>query len=170
MVSNQKPVIVRRFSRDWLPGYANQRRLICDGCLEMLDTGGKVLMLPLAEIKHVSFVREFGPAGQQEPERLTRKTFAARPRTAGIMVRVHFKDSDMLEGMAANDLSMLENDGLLLAPPDTRSNVQRIYIPRLAIAELDVLAVIKTPTPRKSASALQDDLFAEIPMPSSRPN
>jgi hypothetical protein len=170
MVSSQKPVIVRRFSRDWLPGYANQRRLVNDGQLEILDTGGKVLNLPLSEIKHVSFVRELGSAGQQEPERLARKTFAARPRTAGIMVRVHFKDSDMIEGLATNDISLLENEGLLLTPPDTRSNVQRIYVPRLAIAELEVLAVIKTPTPRKAVTLLQDDLFAQIPMPNSRPN
>ena len=39
MVSNQKPVIVRRFSRDWLPGYANLRNLGHDGVLEILDTG-----------------------------------------------------------------------------------------------------------------------------------
>lgn len=170
MVSNHKPVIVRRFSRDWVPGYANQRRLVHDGMLEILDTGGKVLTLGLAEIKHVSFVREFGPAGQQEPERLARKTFATRPRTAGVMVRVHFKDQDTLEGLASNDASLLENEGLLLAPPDTRSNVQRIYVPRLAIAEMEVLAVIKPPTPRKGRSVMQDDLFAAIPVPSSRLN
>ena len=170
MASSQKPVIVRRFSRDWLAGFVNQRRLVQDGSLEVLDTGGKVLTLALAEIKHVSFVRELATAGQPEPERLTRKTFAARPRTAGVMVRVHFKDADMLEGLATNDLSLLENEGLFLTPPDTRSNVQRIYIPRLAIAELEILAVIKTPTARKVASQMQDDLFATIPMPSSRPN
>jgi hypothetical protein len=168
MISNQKPVIVRRFSRDWLAGFANQRRLVVNGMLEILDTGGKVLNLPLAEIKHVSFVRDFGAAGQQEPERLARKTFSSRPRTAGISVRVHFKDNDMLEGIATNDISLLDNEGLLLTPPDTRSNVQRIFIPRLAIAELEVLAVIKQPTPRKAATVLQDDLFASYPVPSSR--
>jgi hypothetical protein len=170
MGSSQKPVIVRRFSRDWLAGFVNQRQLVHDGALEILDTGGKVLTLPLSEIKHVSFVRELGPLGQQEPERLARKTFASRPRTAGVLVRVHFRDSDMLEGLSSNDLSLLENDGLLLTPPDTRSNVQRIYVPRLAIAELEIVAVIKAPAPRKAAALLQDDLFASIPMPNSRPN
>ena len=171
MVSNQKPVIVRRFSRDWLPGYANLRNLGHDGVLEILDTGGKVVTLPLSEIKHVSFVREFGPAGQQDPERLLRKTFASRPRTAGITVRVRFKDNDVLEGLVSNDLSLLEHDGLLLTPPDTRSNTQRIYIPKLAIAELEVLSIIKPPAARKSSSSLlQDDLFANTPVPSGRPN
>jgi len=171
MVSNQKPVIVRRFSRDWLAGYANMRNLVNAGVLEILDTGGKLLTLSLSEIKHVSFVREFGAAGQQDPERLLRKTFASRPRTAGVTVRIRFKDNDVLEGLAANDVSLLENDGLLLTPPDTRSNTQRIYIPRLAIAELEVLSVIKPPAARKSSdSLLQDDLFANAPLPSGRPN
>jgi hypothetical protein len=48
--------------------------------------------------------------------------------------------------------------------------VQRIYVPRLAIAELEIVAVIKAPAPRKAAALLQDDLFASIPMPNSRPN
>jgi hypothetical protein len=171
MVSNQKPVIVRRFSRDWLPGYANLRNLGHDGVLEILDTGGKVVTLPLSEIKHVSFVRDFGPAGQSDPERLLRKTFASRPRTAGVTVRVRFKDNDVLEGLAANDLSLLEHDGILLTPPDTRSNTQRIYIPKLAIAELEILSIIKPPASRKSSSSLlQDDLFANTPIPSGRPN
>lgn len=171
MASNQKPVIVRRLSGDWLSGYANPRRLVEAGTLEILDQGGKVLALPLSEIKLVSFVRDFGLPGEATPEKMARKTFAGRPRVAGIMVRIHFKDADALEGLAANDRSLLENDGLLLTPPDLRSNVQRIYVPRLAIAELEVLAVIHTPKTRAERPApLQDDLFASLPLSNTRLN
>jgi len=38
-------------------------------------------------------------------------------------------DGEELEGLAANDRSLLEGSGLLLTPPDTRSNTQRIYVP-----------------------------------------
>jgi hypothetical protein len=171
MASNQKPVIVRRLSGDWLSGYANPRKLVVDGGLELLDQGGKVIALPLAEIKLASFVRDFGSPGDSAPEKLARKTFAGRPRVAGLMVRITFKDGDMLEGMAANDRSLLDNDGLLLTPPDLRSNVQRMYIPRLAIAELEVISVIHPPKVRVQRVAnLQDDLFANLPVSNSRLN
>jgi len=58
-------------------------------------------------------------------------------------VRVRFTDNDVIEGLAQNDVSLLEGDGLFLIPPDTRSNTQRIFIPRLAVAEFEVLAVIR---------------------------
>ena len=146
MASNQKPVIVRRLSGDWLSGYANPRRLVSDGGLELLDQSGKVMNLPLGEIKVVSFVRDFGQLGDAAPEKLARKTFAGRPRVAGLMVRITFKDSDTLEGLADNNRTLLDNEGLLLTPPDLRSNVQRLYVPRLAIAEMEVLSVIHPPS------------------------
>ena len=59
----------------------------------------------------------------------------------------------MLEGLAPTDRSLLdslaEDDGLFLTPPDTRSNTQRLYIPRSAIAEFQLLAVITTPSRRQ---------------------
>jgi len=41
-----------------------------------------------------------------------------------------------------NDLTQVSADGFFLNPPDSRSNTQRIFVPRNAIAELTVLAVI----------------------------
>jgi len=53
-------------------------------------------------------------------------------------------DGEELEGLAANDRSLLEGSGLLLTPPDTRSNTQRIYVPRSAIQTLEVVGLIGT--------------------------
>lgn len=171
MVSSQKRVIVRRFSRDWLAGFVSQRHFVADGCLELLDVSGKRVTPPLSEIKMVSFVRDFGPTGATDPERLGRKNFAGRPRSPGLMVRLRFRDNEILEGLVANDLTLLENEGILLTPPDTRSNTQRIYIPRLALTELEVLGLIKTPAARKPpGSIVQEDLFANTPVTGSRPN
>ena len=47
-----------------------------------------------------------------------------------------------MEGLAANDRSLVEGAGLLLTPPDTRSNTQRIYVPRQAIQSLEVVSLI----------------------------
>jgi len=70
---------------------------------------------------------------------------------------------------------MLNDAGLFLTPPDTRSNTQRIYVPRAAIAELLLLAVITTPSRRKpipasSLPSLQEDLFNTLLPPNTRPN
>ena len=46
------------------------------------------------------------------------------------------KDESILEGLAANDLTLLDPAGLLVTPPDTRSNTQRIFLPRTSITEL----------------------------------
>ena len=51
-------------------------------------------------------------------------------------------DGDELEGLAANDRSLIEGAGLLLTPPDTRSNTQRIYVPAQAIQTLEVVGLI----------------------------
>jgi hypothetical protein len=52
---------------------------------------------------------------------------------------------------------------LLLTPPDTRSNTQRIYVPRQAVQTLEVLSLIgaagrkRAETPKPSVE--QADLF-----------
>jgi hypothetical protein len=51
-------------------------------------------------------------------------------------------DGEELEGLAANDRSLVEGVGLLLTPPDTRSNTQWIYVPRQAIQSLEVVSRI----------------------------
>ena len=53
--------------------------------------------------------------------------------------------------------------GLLLTPPDTRSNTQRVYVPRQAIQTLEVLSLIgaasrkRAYTPKPTGE--QRDLF-----------
>ena len=65
-----------------------------------------------------------------------------RPRTGGLWLRLTLNDGDELEGLAANDRTLVDGAGLLLTPPDTRSNTQRIYVPRQAIQALEVLSLI----------------------------
>src|SRR6201992_4391465 len=110
----------------------------------MLDLEGKLVSVHMAEVKWICFVREFQSGDASQPERLLRKTFVTRPRSEGLWVRVRLKDNDQIEGLAPNDLSLLEGEGIFLVPPDTRSNTPRIFLPTQAVAELDILAVIKT--------------------------
>jgi hypothetical protein len=159
MPVSRKKVIVRKLSRDWLSGYLPPASFVANEQVEMLDLAGKLVSVALAEIKWICFVRDFQSGDANHPERLLRKTFVTRPRTQGLWIRVRLKDNEVIEGLAQNDLTLLEGEGLFLIPPDTRSNTQRIFLPRQAVAELDVLAVIKTGSRRSPAEAVQESLF-----------
>jgi hypothetical protein len=158
MPSTHKRVIVRKFSRDTLSGYVAPAVFVSDGKLELLNTAGNLVFVSLDEIKTVLFVRDFSDA------EFTRKTFTSRPRTEGLWVRLKFKDNDMLEGLMPNDLNQIGSDGFLLNPPDTRGNVQRIFVPKTAVTQANVLAVIGgSQTRRRPAKAEegQPELFSE---------
>lgn len=164
MASLRKPVIVRKFSRDWHAGYAGAGFDGDPAELEILDPAGKVLRVPWNQVKWVCYVRDFpsSPADQANPERLLHKRFAIRPRTAGIWLRLTLTDGEEIEGLAANDLSLVQGTGLLLTPPDTRSNTQRIYVPRQAIQTLEVVALIGAASRKRAATPTaidQADLF-----------
>jgi hypothetical protein len=75
-------------------------------------------------------------------------------------------DGEELEGLAANDRSLVEGAGLLVTPPDTRSNTQRIYVPRQAIQSLEVVGLIgaaghKQPSATRRATE-QPELFPAV--------
>jgi hypothetical protein len=137
MPSTHKKVIVRKVDRDTLNGYVASAHFVHDGKFELLNTSGNVVAIELTDIKCVFFVREFG-----ESDSLPRKTFTTRPRSEGLWVRIKFKDGEVLEGLMPNDLSLTTAEGFLINPPDLRSNVQRLFVPRTALESLTVLAVI----------------------------
>src|SRR5262249_52652228 len=158
MPSTHKKVVVRKMDRDSINGYVAPANFVREGKLELLNTAGNVVAIDLKDIKIVYFVREFG--NEDSP---SRKTFTTRPRTEGLWVRLRFKDNELLEGMMPNDLSLNTAEGFLINPPDLRSNTQRIFVPRTALASLTVLAVIGG-THRKRRAAddgRQVQLFGE---------
>jgi hypothetical protein len=163
MASGRKPVIVRKFSRDWFAGYAGVGFGQDAAELEILDLSGKVLRMGWEQVKWVCYVRDLAVGDQANPERLIHKRFSIRPRTAGVWLRLMLIDGDEIEGLAANDRTLLEGAGILLTPPDTRSNTQRIYVPRQAIQTLEVAGLIGAPGRRKTAAKgeEQPELFPE---------
>jgi hypothetical protein len=174
MSSAHKKVIVRRFTGETLPGYLP----LSNRSIDLLDLTGRIVPLLLNDIKHVCYVRDFNLHDTVNPERLSRRTFLAKPRTEGLWLRMTFRTGDLLEGLAPIDITLIDDliqdTGLHLAPPDTRSNTQRIYVPRSSITELQLLAVITTPSRRKplasSVPSMQEDLFNNLVPPNGRPN
>jgi len=136
MATTHKRVVVRKIDRDTVNGYVNAA-FVVDGKVEVINTSGNVVAINLHDVKGVYFVREFG-----DSESLVRKTFTSRPRTEGLWVRLRFRDNEVIEGMMSNDLLQEGGDGFSIIPPDPRSNTQRIFVPRSALAEMTVLGVI----------------------------
>jgi hypothetical protein len=171
MASQRKPVIVRKFSRDWCAGYAEASLGQNATELEILDLAGKVVRISWEQVKWVCYVREFPAAShssdQANPERLLHKRFSIRPRTPGLWLRMTLTDGDDLEGLATNDRSLIDGAGLLLTPPDKRSNTQRIYVPRQAIRSLEVVSLVGAPGRKRTEAAKeaaeQPELFPSEP-------
>jgi hypothetical protein len=179
MSSAHKKVIVRRFTGETLPGYLPLAGFTRNRIIDLLDLEGRVISLSINDIKYICYVRDYNLNDTSNPERLTRRTFLAKPRTEGLWLRLTFRSGDLLEGLAPIDITLADdliNDtGLQLTPPDVRSNTQRIFVPRTSITDLQLLAVITTPSRRKplpasSVHSLQEDLFTNLIPPNTRPN
>jgi hypothetical protein len=179
MSSSRKKVIVRRITGEIVPGYLPLAAFVRSGTVDLLDLSGHVIPISLSDIKYICYVRDFNLNDTANPERLTRRTFLARPRTEGLWLRLTFRTEDQLEGLAPIDASLLDDligdAGLQLIPPDIRSNTQRVFVPRTAIADLQLIAVITTPSrkkplPASAAATLQSELFNTPLPPNTRPN
>lgn len=160
MPSGQKKVIVRQFNDQLHWGYLPQEIVLLHGYVELIDPSAHVIPILLGEIKWIAYVRDFNLADPHLPERLDRRRFAGRPRTEGLWIRLRFTDGDQLEGLVQINRSLLDNladsTGLFLAPPDTRGNTQRLFVPRSAIASFDPLGLIQ-PASAKPAKPKKEE-------------
>jgi hypothetical protein len=165
----QKKVIVRQFKGGLAWGYLSASGFVSDGRVTLMEVDGRAKTLDFKDIKAICYVRDFNLDDSEDPERLGRKNFQSRPRGEGLWLRLGFLDGDSIEGLSGFDLSfiesLLEDRGLFLAPPDARANTQRVFVPRSALASLEVLGYISAPSkriaPKPRADAGQPRLFAE---------
>lgn len=183
MSSSQKKVILRRFLGDVLFGYLPASGFVEQGEIHYLNLQGRIATVPVPEIKTVCYVRDFNLNDPSGPERLQRRTFLSRPRGDGLWIRITFRDDgDVLEGLVTADASLLDgltgDLGLYLSPPDTRTNTQKVYVPRSAISTLEILAVVTSPSKRERPDtkaqeadkaevvvSVQEPLFEGVPGP-----
>lgn len=149
--TTNKKVLVARFDRETLTGFVQTPGGFSADSVELLTQGGTLLQVPYSETKAVCFVRDFD-AGETWREH---RSFAARPKSAGLWVRVHFRDGDSIEGMLANNLMLVEPAGFSIVPPDPTFQNQRIFVPRAAIEEVQVLGVIGSPLKRRPPKRIE---------------
>jgi hypothetical protein len=143
--TTNKKVFVARFDRESLRGFIQTPGGFLDDSLELLTPSGNLLRLPYSDIKAVSFVRDFD-AGDTWREH---RAFATRPKSPGLWVRLVFRDGDTTEGVLANNLMLVEPVGFQVTPPDPTFQNQRLFVPRSALREVQVLGVIGSPLRRR---------------------
>jgi hypothetical protein len=165
----QKKVVVRQFKGGLTWGYLPAGGFLENEHVTLMQVDGRAKTLDFMDIKTVCYVRDFNLDDQEDPERLGRRAFPARPRGEGLWLRLGFLDGDSLEGLSGFDMafvdSLLEERGLFLTPPDVRANVLRAFVPRAALASLEVLGYITAPSKRAAAKPVKGEgqprLFAE---------
>jgi hypothetical protein len=140
-VSTNKKIVIRRFDRDAVQGYVNPQTYLQSAGVELLNPSGSLLIVPYEEIKSVHFVRDFGSV-EVPPER---RLFNTRPKLNGLWLRMRLRDGELMDGLLPNNLLLLEPYGFTVAPPNPSSNSQRIFVPRAALADVQVLGVVGSP-------------------------
>lgn len=135
--TTRKRVVIRKLDKELIKGFLDPNRFVAPE-IEVLDREGRLLRVPLEEIKGIFFVRDF----EGNPDRAERKIFRSRPRLAGLWMRMTFKDAEVLEALLPNDLLGIDPYGFLVTTPDVYSNNLKIYVPRTALTAMEVLGVI----------------------------
>ncbi|MDP9112313.1 MAG: hypothetical protein M3O20_01375 [Acidobacteriota bacterium] len=137
-LTTNKKVFVTRFERESVQGFVQTPGGFAENAVELLTPAGTLLRFPYSEIKAVCFVRDFDGGDTWRQHR----SFASRPKAPGLWVRLVFLDNDSTEGMLPNNLMLLEPNGFFITPPDPSFQNQRIFVPRVALREVQVVGVI----------------------------
>lgn len=154
--STTKKVVLARFDREPLRGFLNPHAWVQNGAVDLLSPSGSLHPVPLETVKAICFVRDLEGAGIFSE----RTQFRARPKSSGLWVELRFRDGDLLEGMIPNNLLGIEENGIGVTPPDASGNTQRVFVPKPALSEVNVIGVIGVPRKRvKEEEERQIQLF-----------
>jgi hypothetical protein len=153
--STTKKVLIRRFEREPLAGFVNPQTFQQPAGVELLLVDGSLATIPYQEIKSVSFVRDFDAVDPPADRRI----FNTRPKMDGLWVRMKFRDGEIMDGLLSNNLLQLEANGFTVTPPDPYANNQRVFVPRIAMSEMQVLGVVGSPLrSRKPKIAVKEQI------------
>ena len=158
--STNKKVLLARFDREPVEGFVQASAGFEGETIDVLTPSGSLVRIPVADTKAVCFVRDFD-AGETWREH---RTFLTRPKMPGVWVRLLFRDGDSLEGMLPNNLMLVAPAGFSIIPPDPTFQNQHIFVPRLALREIQVLGVVGSPLKRRKSKTGEDgqlEMFGE---------
>ena len=158
--STNKKVVVIRFEREPVAGVANPAAFGTSGSVEILTATGILVKASYEEVKAVCFVKDLPAPDAWQPHRL----FSVRPKSGGLWVRFRFRDQDSLDGVVPNNLLNLEASGFTIIPPDPSFLNQRIFVPKAALLEAQVMGVIGSPLRQPAARRVKPKSPAQIEM------
>ena len=138
---------MRRFDRENLTGFINSLSYLQPNAIELLKPDGTLIQLPYTEVKSVCFVRDF------EAEAESQRIFLTRPKLEGVWVRMFFRDGEVLDGILPNNLLAWDIAGYMVTPPESDANNQRVFVPREALRNIQVLGVVGSPLRAKRKKA-----------------
>lgn len=147
--------MIRRFDREPLSGYVHPQTYLRPNGVELLTPEGSFSIVPYNEVKAVHFVKDF--EGAAPPEH---NVFNTRPKMDGLWVRMRFRDEEVMDGILPNNLLQIEVFGFTVTPPEPYSNNQRVFVPRAALKEVQVLGVVGSPlrAPRKAKGVPKEQI------------
>ncbi|HWR16230.1 MAG TPA: hypothetical protein VN577_15485 [Terriglobales bacterium] len=100
-------------------------------------TAARAVVVSLDSLKAIFFVKNF----DGNPSYAETKFFNPEPQIEGLWVHVTFQDGEVTEGIVHNGLSLLNDSGFLMKPPDPQSNNQAVYVLKSAISAFRVVGV-----------------------------
>lgn len=147
--STVKRVVLYRFDRLPLQGIVNPASYLRDDRVEFITLDGNLQTPVYPEVKAVCFVSDAGRTDLFDEHSL----FERRPKVAGLWTRFTFRDGDQLDGVLSQDLLEWPHAGYLLTPPHSGASRQRVFIPRAALSQTELLGVVGRAASAASARA-----------------
>ena len=147
-----KQVRIQRFDREPLAGHIDPRTYLGADGVEFLSPSGERTVVPYNDMKILYFVGDL----RGGETRIERRTFVSRPKLAGLWIRLHFRDGDLIEGVLPNDFLALEAHGFTITPPDWSIHHRKVFVPRAALIRAEVLGVVGSSASRQRRKPLPD--------------
>ncbi|MBM3783941.1 MAG: hypothetical protein FJW30_06240 [Acidobacteria bacterium] len=129
---------ILRFDREPVTGFVHPQTFQTETGIELLSRDGNIRTLPYGEVKVLCFVQDF----DDELPELNNRLFASRPKSAGLWVRMAFRDGALMDGLLPNNLLIPDPYGFTVTPPDLTVTPQRVFVPRAALKSIHVMAVV----------------------------
>ena len=137
-MEEKRKVILRKLNGEVLKGYVEGTPdLLTVDLVTIASLTEEKIQVPKQDVKALFFVRKF--TGDKEYSEV--KFFESQPKIDGLWVRLHFMDSESIEGIVANTIKFLVEDGFYLKPPDPNSNNRLMFVVKSALRDFTVLGV-----------------------------
>ena len=137
-MDEKRKVILRKLNGEVVKGYIEGTPdLLTADQLTIASLTEETIQISKRDVKALFFVRKF--SGDKEYSEV--KFFESQPKIDGLWVRLHFLDSESIEGIVANTIKFLVEDGFYLKPPDPNSNNRLMFVVKSALVDFTVLGV-----------------------------